>query len=335
MPCPPPATNERALQEQVRRALQEALAKDPLFSPLAELTLSTERTLGQGGMGVVHLVHDRRLDRPAALKLLIAEDARKAARFRREAVVTARLCHPGIPPVYEAGRTAAGQHWLLMRYVEGKSLAEAIEALHGDGATRAQRVTGARDLLHALVKVAEAVAYAHSKGVVHRDLKPQNIMLGPFGEALVMDWGLARLTLESAKDDQRLRGELAKGATLPDDVALTVEGATLGTLGYMSPEQARGEDVDETSDVFALGAILCAIISGTPPWPAADSATHFLAMNMEGVVELPRVDPALPAELASIARRALGRRPRERYRSVQPFADDLLAALEGRRSRRA
>ncbi len=297
------------------------------------LELIHRRVVGRGGMGIVHLVVDPRLGRRAALKLLrTPATPNRVRRFQRETTVTARLDHPGIPPVHEAGVTPGGQHYLLMRYVDGESLAERLDRRAGIEATRRDPET--RELLHALVKVAEAVSYAHSRGVVHRDLKPANVMLGRFGEVLVMDWGLARDLNESSDEDAWVRGELA--ADFVHDAApeapagITQDGAVLGTPGYLAPEQARGEDVDERADVFSLGAILCEVLTGRPP-VVGPTALAVLGLTQGNEVEVPlqrylTVDP----ELNAIAARALDVAWERRYPSARALHDDLLGYLEGR-----
>ncbi|MBX3471799.1 MAG: tetratricopeptide repeat protein [Planctomycetes bacterium] len=297
-----------------------------------ELTVTCERLLGQGGMGTVHLVNDPTLGRRAALKLIKGEgNETRARRFRREVVVTARLDHPGIPPVFLSGRTPGGQDFLLMRFVDGQALDEVLDRRHGRG-DHALSHEGAppepRDLLDGLVKVSEALSYAHSRGIVHRDLKPANIMIGAFGEVLLMDWGLARDLAESSQEDVAVRAELA----ILDDTSrgLTQDGALLGTPGYMPPEQARGEDVDARSDVFALGAVLVEVLTGEPPI-TGETALEILGKTGQGEVTLPRErDPRVAPELDAIAARALARTPARRYASAADFGADLKAYLEGR-----
>ena len=302
-----------------------------------DLRVTCERLLGQGGMGTVHLVTDASLGRSAALKLVRGEGhPTRAKRFRREIVLTARLDHPGIPPVYQAGRTPSGQDYLLMRFVDGEGLDAVLDRVHqrARGASEVSREAPAgrapepRELLDALVKVAEAVAYAHSRGVVHRDLKPANLMLGAFGETFVMDWGLARDLSESRSEDDAVRVALAEG--LAESRGLTQDGALLGTPGYMAPEQARGEDVDARADVFALGSLLTEVLVGEPALTGR-TALEVLARTGNAEVVLPRARrPDVARELDAIAARCLALDPDERYAGAGEVAADLKAYLEGR-----
>ena len=307
------------------------------------LSVRVERLLGRGGMGEVFLVHDPLLGRRAALKLVRGERRTRVLRFQRETRITARLDHPGIPPVFQSGRTADGADYLLMRFVDGRALDKVLDDLYpwrGRGERSGASLSGEgepRDLLSALVKVAEAVAYAHAQGVVHRDLKPANLMLGAFGEVLVMDWGLARDLHESEESDLLLREQLLQG---PEDPAsggadgarakLTQDGAVLGTPGYLAPEQATGRDVDARADVFALGSILTEVLCGRPPC-VGPAPLEALAQVATGKVASPRqLRPDVPLELDAVARRALCTEPAARYPTAQAFADDLRAWLEGR-----
>jgi len=317
------ADDSRAASASTRPGRVGELEPGAAVALRSGLAVTCRRLLGEGGMGVVYLVDDPQLGRPAALKLVRAGGASetRARRFARERHVTARLDHPGIPPVFEAGRMASGQDYLLMRFVDGRSLAKLI----------AERPAGEpRALLHALVKAAEAVAYAHSRGVVHRDLKPENVMVGAFGEVLVMDWGLARDLEQSPQEDRALRSALSvserPGAV---EVGLTREGAFVGTPGFAAPEQARGQDVDARADVFALGALLSSVLTGRAPF-GGETGHELLAAVAAGEVVLPGERGPVRPELDAIAARALAPDLEGRYASATAFGADLLAYLEGR-----
>ena len=196
------------------------------------------KELGRGGMGVVCLAEDRELDRLVAIKVLntpdITEDLRN--RMIREAQIIARLEHPGIVPVHDVGTLPDGRIYYAMKYVRGSRLDEYAAPL--------------RDRLRKFQSVCDAVAFAHAHGVIHRDLKPQNIMIGSFGEVLVLDWGVAKLLDRADRYYSSDRTDSHSGDT--------VDGTVIGTQNYMSPEQARGEidQLDERADIYSLGAVL-------------------------------------------------------------------------------
>ncbi|HEY6179631.1 MAG TPA: serine/threonine-protein kinase, partial [Kofleriaceae bacterium] len=210
---------------------------------------------GHGGLGRVWRAHDRGLGRDVAIKELLSRGPINEVRFMREALITARLEHPGIVPIHEAGRRDDGTPYYAMKLVSGRPLRDLIM----ERATVAERIT----LLHHVIAVADAIAYAHGRRIIHRDLKPANIIVGDFGETVVIDWGLAKELSVPEDPTQTTAG--AKGS--PDE-GVTSVGSVLGTPVYMAPEQERGEPVDQRADVFAIGAMLwelCAL-QRVPPF---------------------------------------------------------------------
>lgn len=250
----------------------------------------------RGGMGRILLARDRRLGRTVAIKELRTDAGPGAPRrFVREALVTARLQHPSIVPVYEAGRWHGGRPFYAMKMVEGRTLDELLSAADG--------LAGRLALLPHLTAVAEAVAYAHGQRVIHRDLKPANVLVGPFGETVVVDWGLAR-ELDTVTDE-------------------TVAGTIVGTPCYMAPEQARGLPVDERADVYALGAMLYFLLTGAPPHSGA-SAREALATAVAGGIEpVTRQEPDAPPDLVAVVEKAMAPSPGNRYPSALELAADL------------
>jgi serine/threonine-protein kinase len=224
-------------------------------------------TLGRGGMGEVRLARDMRIDRDVAVKLLRSDqcDASTIARFFREAQVQGRLDHPSVVPVHDLGIDRAGVPYFVMKRLTGTTLADVL-------ANPAMREKWPRRLLLArLVDVCLAVEFAHTRGVVHRDLKPANLMLGDFGEAYVLDWGLARLADDVRDSIRSPSADFGPGKTVAGDI--------LGTPGYMPPEQAQGEEVDARSDVYALGCILYEVLTGAPALPSGMAGLHASVAN--------------------------------------------------------
>ena len=267
----------------------------------------------KGGLGRILGAWDRRLDRFLALKELLVSEPRAEVRFIREALVTARLQHPSIVPVHDAGRRPDGRVFYTMKMISGASLKEAIaEARHLD-----QRLA----LLPNLIAVADAMAYAHGMGIIHRDLKPSNILIGPFGETVVIDWGLAK--------DLRLSEEDLEIDPAPYELVgtdMTVLGTVLGTPPYMPPEQARGERVDERADVYALGAVLYHLLAGTPPYEPyeGENAEQLLAQIRSGPPPPLEARPSgVPADLVTIVRKAMSRDAQDRYPTARELAEDL------------
>jgi len=292
-----------------------------------------EEKVAAGGMGVVYRVLDRSLGRTVAMKVCSREEPSRAgeepgssarARFLEEARVTAQLDHPGIVPVHEVGARDGGQAYFTMPLVKGQGLGSVFELARGgrEGWNLSRAVA-------ALVKVCQAAAYAHSKGIVHRDLKPANVMVGRFGEVYVLDWGLAKVI-----GKEELPGP--NGSSGAPSALATQEGDVLGTPAYMPPEQAAGrlELVNERSDVYALGAMLYALLTGHAPYlepEAKRSSQLVLARILHGPPQAVRaLSPKAPAELAAICEKAMARDPAARYATAFDLAEDLQAYLDNR-----
>jgi WD40 repeat protein/serine/threonine protein kinase len=312
-------------------------AGDPRFRIL--------RPHARGGLGEVFLALDPALNRTVALKELLparAHDPASQARFLLEAEVTGRLEHPGIVPVYALGRHDDGRPYYAMRFIEGETLRDAIDRFHqGDSsAPRSRPRPGDRELafrrlLRSVIDACNAVAYAHSRGVVHRDLKPDNIMLGRFGETLVVDWGVAKPTAGPAAEGSE-EGGWPTSPGSDDDSSITRPGSVVGTPRYMSPEQAAGDPdrIGPASDVFGLGATLYCVLVGRAPFSDGDLAS-VLGRARSAIFPAPRrvrrsVDPALEA----ICLKAMAREPGDRHPSPLDLAHDLEAWLADVRYRR-
>lgn len=265
--------------------------------------------LGRGGMAEVHLGRDLRLGREVAVKVLrsdLARDPSFQVRFRREAQASASLNHPAIVAVYDTGedRTALGATpYIVMEYVEGETLRD---VLRREGALSPERaMTLAAD-------ISGALDFSHRNGIVHRDVKPGNVMITPQGTVKVMDFGIARAVSDSA-------------------ATMTSTAAVIGTAQYLSPEQARGESVDARSDVYSLGCLLYELATGAPPF-TGDSPVSVAYQHVREDPRLPSsINPAVPAELDAILLKAMSKNPANRYQSAAEMRNDLLRALAGQR----
>jgi eukaryotic-like serine/threonine-protein kinase len=264
---------------------------------------------GRGGLGRVLRAHDTHLGRTVAIKELLHKNTANEKRFAREAFITARLEHPGIVAVHDAGRWPNGTPFYAMKLVSGRPLSALL---------RAATVKEARlVLVRHVAAVADAIAYAHAKGIVHRDLKPSNVIVGDYGETVVIDWGLAKHVGSAPAVCAR------DGTPIDSASDVTVAGTVLGTPAYMAPEQARGDAADERSDVYALGAILYELYFGEPPPRGAALEARETALR----------DAGLDADYAAIVAKCLATQPGDRYRDASALASDLHAYLAGRRIR--
>lgn len=289
---------------------------------------SLRGAVGAGGVGRVLLGFDERIGREVAIKEMLDQTAQQdqalSARFLREARITGRLEHPGIVPVYDLGVKDSGAPYYVMRLVRGDTLAKSLKAC--DEETSPEHALSRRlGLLDRLIDVCEALAYAHSKGVIHRDIKPGNIVLGPFGETIILDWGLAKLESETEIVTPSQRA-------YSDDADLTRIGDVLGTPAYMAPEQAdaRFGNVDARSDVFSLGCMLHYLLAGHPPLTgsADEILTKLIAPEpMPSVRDLKR--PA-PPELIAICEKALAKDKSSRFANAGVLAEELRAYRDGR-----
>lgn len=245
--------------------------------------------IGRGGMGAVYRARDRVLDRDVALKVVevLGDTDSLGARIRHEAAVLARLEHPGIVPIHDVGELADGRAFYVMKLVRG----QALPGFLGDSPRLDQR-------LRIFERIVETVGFAHAQGVLHRDLKPDNVMVGPFGEVLVLDWGLST-ALGDAGDEHPAQGG-------DEDMHLVA-----GTPGFMAPEQRQGRRADARADVFALGALLTAMLLGrTPPDASEERAAALAAARV-------------PRRLAAVCRKAMAPSPGDRYESAAALGDEV------------
>lgn len=290
--------------------------------------------IGRGALGRVFLAYDRHIGRNVAIKELltgvqemlgssssIAEIINR--RFLREARVTGQLEHPAIMPVYEIGLRADGTYYYAMRRVRGRTLTAAI----GEAGSLRERL----HLLPHFRDVCNALAYAHSRGVIHRDLKPDNILIGEFGETVVLDWGLAKVLGEADASEGRLSAD--HDAMVSTDGLATVAGYAMGTPCYMPPEQALGEveRMDARSDVYALGSILYELMTGSPPFKGAPGREVLERVITAPPPKVAEREPDAPAELIAVVGKALQKEPTDRYADAAGLAAEIEAYLTGDR----
>jgi serine/threonine-protein kinase len=266
-----------------------------------------ERRLGAGGMGVVYLATDTQLGRPVALKMLQADltrDAARVRRFQQEARAASALNHPNILTIYRVGQAdeAAGAHYIAAEFVDGLTLRDQCRA-------GGMPLSTALDLL---IQVAGALATAHEAGIIHRDIKPENLMLRRDEIVKVLDFGLAKLTEQAMRPGHANSGRIT-----------TQPGVVMGTVSYMSPEQARGLDVDARSDLFSLGVVMYELLTGHAPFEGETTADVLAALISGEPRPLTRYIAHLPAKLQQITGRALAKTIEERYQTAREIGDDL------------
>jgi serine/threonine-protein kinase len=288
---------------------------------------------GGGGLGDVFAADDIEVPRKVALKRIreqYADDEVHRERFRREAKITGKLDHPGVVPIYGLGHDLDGRPYYAMRFIRGDNLEAAIKEYHREdrpASTAGERSVEFRRLLGRFIDVCDTIAFAHSRGFLHRDLKPGNIMLGQYGETLVVDWGLAKDTGRRLESDPVIpeSDESTMPPRIDSDLGETPAGKPLGTVGYMSPEQAAGriEHLGAATDIYSLGATLYALLTGRAPFHGADRGI-LLNQILQGRLAPPRqINRQVPPALEAICLKAMALHPEERYRTAKELATDV------------
>ncbi|MBK9386061.1 MAG: SUMF1/EgtB/PvdO family nonheme iron enzyme [Planctomycetes bacterium] len=334
------------------------LARMRAMAPLVLDRYELCEELGRGGMGAVIRVEDLDLGRSLAMKVILGDphstsvvspDSEIFQRFLQEAKIVGQLDHPGVVPIHELGIDANNRPYFTMKLVRGRTAGLIFDLCRArtDGWTLTRG-------LEVILKMCDALSFAHEKGVLHRDIKPHNVMVGTFGEVYVMDWGIAKVlgVHRPPNPDSLANGTVSHNpAPLRPDVQLlagqppspisalpspTLDGAVLGTPSYMSPEQATGRSaaIGPPSDIYAVGAVLYRLLTGRDPYvdPGSDSSPEAVlaAVRQRAPLPIPAIDPSIPAELVAICDRAMARNPDRRYASMHAFADDIRAYLEQR-----
>ncbi len=303
--------------KEVEQAIDQALL------PEAE-RLRSPRDVGAGGMATVEAIVDQTLRRRMARKLLLPDlqgDLRGVRSFIREAQITGQLDHPNIVPIYDLGRADDGRLFFTMKLLAGRTLAEVVHDLPLGELDRATLF----DLLEIVLKVCDALAFAHQRRVMHRDVKPDNVMVGDFGQVYLVDWGLARLSHdEPGGTDQASEPVSSSFERIWGDTVV-------GTPAFMSPEQAAGGHLDERADVFSVGATLYFVLARKPPYEGTSSDSVFRRATRGEIVPLrvAMMHGAVPRELDRIVTRALAPLPEDRYQRLSELREDLVTFMRG------
>ncbi|MDD5697897.1 MAG: serine/threonine-protein kinase [Victivallaceae bacterium] len=334
---PAPAVAVARDRQTIQGSLDEDIAK---LTPKPAEKYKFVRSIGFGGMKAILQVSDKDTVRNVAMAIIPDfEDRPKADvhRFVREARITARLEHPNIVPIHDIGINANGSPYFTMKYLRGHSLAVILKKLN-NGHPAALELYTLPFLLRIFVKVANAIDFAHSKKIIHLDMKPENVHVGDFGEVLVLDWGLAKFIGPEEESDEMTAAAAAAGlkpAAQPTRVIMTLDGVAKGTPGYMAPEQAAGKNAekDERTDIYALGCILYAILTFENPLSNRNDINKMLHDTVVGNIEPPSAmknpQRPIPAPLEAICLKAMNRLPDGRYQSVAELRNDIFSFMSG------
>ncbi len=294
------------------------------------------RRLGEGGLGEVIGARDNDIDRDVAVKRLRPQVSSPAtlARFVEEVRTIGRLEHPNIVPIHDVGVDEKGEYYFVMKYVDGETLESIIDKLAaGDRATHAQY--GFERRVQIVVALLEALAFAHKKGIVHRDIKPANVMVGAFGEVVLMDWGIAKQLRSEGVSEVGASPLHASGHAKRGALFETVAGELVGTPAYMSPEQARGEPVDERSDLYSLSVLFHELLCLRHPLAEKQSLAEMIhAITSEptplaGAVSSPH-QANVGMDLTWFVRKGLAKHPANRFQSAEEMLERLAARAEGK-----
>jgi len=286
-----------------------------------------------GGLGEIYRAQDTELQREVAIKRIQprwVRDSESRRRFELEAEITGKLEHPGVVPVYGFGRDTKGQPYYAMRFIRGETLTDAINRFHREQAKSGKKLAGQRSLefqkmLRAFLAACQTIAYAHSRRIIHRDVKPGNIMLGKYGETLVVDWGLAKPMTRGEQPVPRSTIEESLGSVVSSDSQFSVGGSAKGSPAYMSPEQAAGDEnaVGPPADIYSLGATLYHILTGRKPFEGSNLLQVLDRVQRGEFLRPSQVISKTPKPLEAICLKAMATKPEDRYASAQDLAADV------------